>query len=63
VGDHDRPVERLRDEGLVFAAEVLAGLGAPLAGDLVVCTTIDEEWNGGGGLAAVARGVRADAEW
>ena len=46
---------------MTFAAEVLAGLGIRLAGDLVVCTVTDEESTGAGGLAAVARGVRADA--
>jgi acetylornithine deacetylase len=46
---------------MVFAAEVLSELGAPLAGDLIVCTTTDEEFNGGGGVGAVAHGVRADA--
>lgn len=46
---------------MTFAAEVLASLGLRLAGDLVVCTVTDEESTGIGGLAAVARGVRADA--
>src|SRR5947209_11897027 len=46
---------------MVFAAEALAKLGTPLAGDLVVCTVTDEESTGIGGLAAVAHGVRADA--
>ena len=46
---------------MVFAAEVLAGRGALLAGDLVVCTVTDEESTGAGALAAVAHGVRADA--
>lgn len=46
---------------MVLAAEVLAELGAPMAGDLVVCSVTDEEFNGGGGVAAVAHGVRADA--
>ncbi len=46
---------------MTFAAEVLAELGVRLAGDLVVCTVTDEESTGAGGLAAVARGVRADA--
>jgi len=46
---------------MVFAAEILAELGAPLAGDLTVCTTTDEEFNGGGGVGAVMHGVRADA--
>jgi acetylornithine deacetylase len=46
---------------MTFAAEVLASLGLRLSGDLVVCTVTDEESTGVGGLAAVARGVRADA--
>ncbi len=46
---------------MTLAAEVLAELGVRLAGDLVVCTVTDEESTGAGGLAAVARGVRADA--
>ena len=46
---------------MTFAAEVVAALDIRLAGDLVVCTVTDEESTGAGGLAAVARGVRADA--
>jgi acetylornithine deacetylase len=46
---------------MVFAAETLASLGLPLAGDLTVCTVTDEESTGAGALAAVAHGVRADA--
>jgi acetylornithine deacetylase len=46
---------------MVFAAETLAELGVTLSGDLLVNTVTDEEWNGAGGLAAVAHGVRADA--
>ncbi|HEU4655968.1 MAG TPA: ArgE/DapE family deacylase [Capillimicrobium sp.] len=45
---------------MTIAAEVLAD-HAELAGDLVVCTVTDEEETGAGGIAAVARGVRADA--
>ena len=45
---------------MVFAAEVLAGLGVRLAGDLVVNTVTDEESTGAGGLAS-ARTLRADA--
>lgn len=45
---------------LVVAAEVLAA-EAPLGGELLVCTVTDEEETGAGALAAVARGVRADA--
>jgi acetylornithine deacetylase len=46
---------------MVFAAEVLAELGVPLAGDLLVTTNTDEESSGAGGLALVLHGVKADA--
>jgi len=46
---------------MVVAAEALADLRIRLEGDLLVNTVTDEEWNGAGGLAAVAHGVRADA--
>lgn len=46
---------------MVVAAEALARLGQPLAGDLTVCTVTDEESTGAGGLAAVAHGIRGDA--
>lgn len=46
---------------MVFAAEALASVGLGLAGELIVCTVTDEESTGAGGVAAVARGVRADA--
>ncbi|MBD0290684.1 MAG: ArgE/DapE family deacylase [Thermoleophilia bacterium] len=46
---------------MVLAAEALAATGAPLAGDLVVCTVTDEESTGVGALAAVRHGVQADA--
>ena len=46
---------------MVFASEVLAGLGVKLAGDLIVATNTDEESSGAGGLGLVLRGVRADA--
>jgi acetylornithine deacetylase len=46
---------------MVFASEVLAGLGVRLAGDLLVTTNTDEESSGAGGLALVLHGVRADA--
>jgi acetylornithine deacetylase len=45
---------------MVVAAETLAREWA-LAGPLTVCTVTDEEGTGAGGIAAVARGVRADA--
>ncbi|MGA9857449.1 MAG: M20/M25/M40 family metallo-hydrolase [Solirubrobacteraceae bacterium] len=44
-----------------FAAEVLAGLGIRLAGDLVIATNTDEESSGAGASALVAHGLRADA--
>ncbi len=44
---------------MVLAAEVLAGLDVPLAGDLTVNTVTDEESTGAGGLAT-ARTLRAD---
>ena len=46
---------------MVLAAEVIARLGVRLAGDLIVNTITDEESTGAGGIASVARGVRADA--
>jgi acetylornithine deacetylase len=46
---------------MVVAAEVMAAEGALPAGDLLVNTVTDEEWNGAGSLAAVAHGVAADA--
>jgi acetylornithine deacetylase len=46
---------------MVTAAEMLAELGIPLAGDLLVATNTDEESSGAGGTALVQRGLRADA--
>jgi acetylornithine deacetylase len=46
---------------MVLAAEVLAGEGLRLRGDLLVNTVTDEESTGAGAIATVARGVRADA--
>ena len=46
---------------MTVAAEALAELGIRLAGDLLVATNTDEESCGAGGMALVARGVRADA--
>lgn len=45
---------------MVVAAETVTRFGR-LAGDLTVCTNTDEESSGAGGMALVARGVRADA--
>jgi acetylornithine deacetylase len=44
---------------MVFAAEVLAGLRVPLAGELIVNTVTEEESTGAGGLA-MARALAAD---
>jgi acetylornithine deacetylase len=46
---------------MVVAAEVLAGMDPGLGGELILCTNTDEESSGAGGMACVARGVRADA--
>ena len=45
---------------MAFAAEVLAGLGVRLAGDLIVNTVSEEESTGAGGLA-MAHALAADA--
>ncbi|GIK76380.1 MAG: ArgE/DapE family deacylase [Acidobacteria bacterium] len=46
---------------MVLAVEVLATEDALPAGELLVNTVTDEEWNGAGSLAAAAHGVSADA--
>jgi acetylornithine deacetylase len=46
---------------MVTAAEILAELGVPLAGDLIVNTNTDEESSGAGSLACAAHGIAADA--
>ncbi|UJA19389.1 ArgE/DapE family deacylase [Thermoleophilia bacterium SCSIO 60948] len=46
---------------MLTAAIVLADESIGCAGELIVNTVTDEEWNGAGALAAVARGVSADA--
>lgn len=46
---------------MVLAAEVLAELGVPLRGDLLVATNTDEESSGAGGSALVQHGIIADA--
>lgn len=46
---------------MVLAAIVLADEGVGLSGDLIINTVTDEEWNGAGSLATVAKGVSADA--
>ena len=44
---------------MVLAAEVLASLGVPLQGDLIVNTVTEEESTGAGGLA-MAHALQAD---
>jgi acetylornithine deacetylase len=46
---------------MVMAALVLAEHSPGRAGDLIVNTVTDEEWNGAGALAAAAKGIGADA--
>jgi acetylornithine deacetylase len=46
---------------MIVAAELLAELGVPLAGDLIVNTVTDEEYCGAGAAASVTAGLRADA--
>lgn len=45
---------------MIFATEVLRSLDIGLRGELLVNTVTDEELTGGGSLASVARGARAD---
>jgi acetylornithine deacetylase len=45
---------------MVLATEVLAALGVPLRGELIVNTVTDEESTAAGALASVAHGVAAD---
>ncbi len=45
---------------MVVAAEVLAELGVPLSGELIVNTVTDEEYCGAGAAACVQAGLRAD---
>jgi acetylornithine deacetylase len=46
---------------IVGAVEALAEAGVELAGELVIATVTDEEWNGAGALAIASQGVGADA--
>jgi acetylornithine deacetylase len=46
---------------MVLAAVTLAESGLGPAGDLIVSTVTDEEWNGAGSLALATRGVDAEA--
>lgn len=45
---------------MILATEVLRFLEIPLRGDLLVNTVTDEELTGGGSVASIARGARAD---
>lgn len=45
---------------MIVATEVLRSFDVPLRGDLLVNTVTDEESSGGGSLASIARGARAD---
>ncbi|RPJ55737.1 MAG: ArgE/DapE family deacylase, partial [Acidobacteria bacterium] len=46
---------------MIFVARCLTAVGRPLRGDLVLQSVVDEEWGGGGTLATIERGYRADA--
>jgi acetylornithine deacetylase len=46
---------------MLSAVEILKEIGAPLRGDIVFTTVVDEEIGGMGSLAMVDRGFRADA--
>lgn len=46
---------------ILFVARCLRSLGVPLAGDVILQSVVDEEWGGGGTLATIQRGYRADA--
>ncbi len=47
--------------GMLFVARCLRELGVSLGGDLILESVVDEEWGGGGTLATLHRGYRADA--
>ena len=46
---------------MIFVAQCLRSLGVSLRGDVILESTIDEEWGGAGTLATIQRGYRADA--
>ena len=46
---------------MLFSARCLRELGIQLRGDLILESVVDEEWGGGGSLATLHRGYRADA--
>lgn len=45
---------------MIVAARCFTALGRPLRGDLILESVVDEEWGGGGTLATLQRGYRAD---
>jgi len=46
---------------ILFVAHCLRSLRISLAGDVILECVVDEEWGGGGTLATIQRGYRADA--
>jgi len=46
---------------MLFAARCLRELGVSCDGDVILESVVDEEWGGGGTLATLHRGYRADA--
>jgi acetylornithine deacetylase len=46
---------------IICAARCIRSLGLALGGDVVLESTVDEEWGGGGTLATLQRGYTADA--
>jgi acetylornithine deacetylase len=46
---------------MLCSARCLRELGVQLGGDLILESVVDEEWGGGGSLATLHRGYRADA--
>jgi acetylornithine deacetylase len=46
---------------MLFVAQTMRSLDLHLAGDLILESVVDEEWGGGGTLATLHRGYRADA--
>ncbi len=46
---------------MIFVGQCLRSLGLSLRGDVILESTVDEEWGGGGALATIQRGYRADA--
>lgn len=46
---------------MLFVAQAIRACGLELGGDLILESVVDEEWGGGGTLATLQRGYRADA--